>query len=82
MEKVKGGEITASRDGAVFSYLVQVGKFMVCNFRRKRRNLTSDEEVIVSRNLHSNEDIEVPVEVVQQTKEGTPIQQKPKRPDV
>ena len=70
MEKVKGGCVTATREGAVFSYLVQIGKLTTCNFIRKRRCLTSNEEVIVSRNLHKEvEDIEVPVEVKQQTQD-------------
>ena len=70
MEKVKSGGVTISREGALFSYLVQIGKLTACNFIRKRRGLTSDEEVIVSRNLHKEvEDIEVPVEVKQQTQD-------------
>ena len=70
MQKVKSGGVTASREGAVFSYLVQIGKLTACNFIRKRSGLTSDEEVIVSRNLHKEvEDIEVPVEVKQQTQD-------------
>ena len=70
MQKVKSGGVTASREGAVFSYLVQIGKLTACNVIRKRRCLTSDEEVIVSRNLHKEaEDIEVPVEVKQQTQD-------------
>lgn len=70
MDKVKSGGVTSSREGAVFSYLVQIGKLTACNFIRKRRGLTSDEEVIVSRNLHKEvEDIEVPVEVKQQTQD-------------
>lgn len=70
MEKVKSGGVTASREGSIFSYTVQIGKLTACNFIRKRRCLTSDEEVIVSRNLHKEvEDFEVPVEVKQQTQE-------------
>lgn len=70
MEKVKNGGVTVSREGALFSYLVQIGKLTACNVIRKRRGLTSDEEVIVSRNLHKEvEDIEVPVEVKQQTQD-------------
>ena len=70
MEKVKSGGVTALREGAVFSYLVQIGKLTACNFIRKRRGLTSDEEVIVSRNLHKEvDDVEVPVEVKQQTQD-------------
>ena len=70
MDKVKSGGVTASREGAVFSYLVQIGKLTACNFVRKRRSLTPDEEVIVFRNLHKEIDgIEVPVEIKQQTQE-------------
>ena len=70
MEKVKDGSVSVSRDGAIFSYLVQIGKLTACNVIRKRIGLTSDEEVIVSRNLHKEaEDIEVPVEVKQQTQD-------------
>lgn len=70
MQKGKSDGVTVSREGAVFSYLVQIGKLTTCNFIRKRRGLTSDEEVIVSRNLHKEvEDIEVPVEVKQQAQD-------------
>ena len=70
MEKVKSGGVTVSREGALFSYLVQIGKLTACNFIRKRKNLTSEEKVIVSRNLHKEvDDIEVPVEVKQQTQD-------------
>lgn len=70
MQKVKNGGVTASREGAVFSYLVQIGKLTTCNFLRKRKGLTPDEEVIVSRNLHKEvEDVEVPVEVKQHTQQ-------------
>ena len=70
MEKVKNGGVTVSREGALFSYLVQIGKLTACNFIRKRKNLTSEDEVIISRNLHKEvEDIEVPVEVKQQTQD-------------
>lgn len=70
MEKVKSGGVTASRDGALFSYIVQIGKLTACNFIRKRKNLTSEEEVMISRNLHKEAgDIEVPVEVKQQTQD-------------
>lgn len=70
MQKVKRGGVTVSREGALFSYLVQIGKLTACNFIRKRRNLTSDEEVIISRNLHKEtDDVEVPVEVKQQTQD-------------
>ena len=31
MKKVKTGGVTVSRDGALFSYLVQIGKLTACN---------------------------------------------------
>ena len=37
MQKVKRGGIASSREGALFSYLVQIGKFTACNLIRKRR---------------------------------------------
>ena len=70
LEKVKNGGVTVSREGAIFSYLVQIGKLTACNFIRKRKNLTSEEGVMISRNLHKEvDDIEVPVEVKQQTQD-------------
>lgn len=70
MEKVKSGGVTVSREGALFSYLVQIGKLTACNFIRKRKNLTSEEKVIISYNLHKEvDDVEVPVEVKQQTQD-------------
>lgn len=70
MERVKNGGVTVSREGALFSYLVQIGKLTACNFIRKRKNLTSEEKVIISCNLHKEvDDIEVPVEVKQQTQD-------------
>lgn len=52
LEKVKNGGVTVLREGAIFSYLVQIGKLTACNFIRKRKNLTSEEGVMISRNLH------------------------------
>ena len=70
LEKVKNGGVTVSREGAIFSYLVQIGKLTACNFIRKRKNLTSEEGVMISRNLHKEvDDVEVPVEVKQQTQD-------------
>ena len=37
MQKVKKGELVISREGALFSYLVQVGKLTACNLTRKRK---------------------------------------------
>ena len=37
MQKVKSGSVVCSREGALFSYLVQIGKLTACNMIRKNR---------------------------------------------
>lgn len=60
MQKVKSGGVTVAREGALFSYLVQIGKLTACNLLRKRRSLTPEEMVTISDNLHNEyEDISV-----------------------
>ena len=60
MQKVKSGGIVISREGALFSYLVQIGKLTACNLVRKRKDITSDDVVTISDNLHKEcEDISV-----------------------
>ena len=60
MQKVKSGEVAVSREGALFSYLVQIGKLTACNLVRKRKDITSDDVVTISDNLHKEyEDISV-----------------------
>lgn len=60
MQKVKSGGIAISRDGALFSYLVQIGKLTACNLVRKRKDITTDNVVTISDNLHKEyEDISV-----------------------
>lgn len=60
MQKVKSGGIAISRDGALFSYLVQIGKLTACNFVRKRKDITTENVVTISDNLHKEyEDISV-----------------------
>ena len=67
MEKVKSGGVTISRDGALFSYLVQIGKLTACNVIRKKRSLTPEEVITISRNLHNEEkDFEMTVTEKQQ----------------
>ena len=45
MEKVKEGAVVLSREGALFSYLVQIGKNTAANFiRKKHLQKKSDEE--------------------------------------
>ena len=58
MQKVKSGGIVISRDGALFSYLVQIGKLTACNLVRKRKDITTENVVTISDNLHKEyEDI-------------------------
>lgn len=60
MQKVKSGGVTVSREGALFSYLVQIGKLTACNLVRKRKDVTSEDVVTISDNLHKEyEDISV-----------------------
>ena len=60
MQKVKSGGIAISRDGALFSYLVQIGKLTACNLVRKRKDMTTENVVTISDNLHKEyEDISV-----------------------
>ena len=60
MQKVKSGGIMISREGALFSYLVQIGKLTACNLVRKRKDIISDDVVTISDNLHKEyEDMSV-----------------------
>lgn len=60
MQKAKNGSLEISREGALFSYLVQIGKLTACNLVRKRKDITSEELVTISDNLHKEyEDISV-----------------------
>ena len=60
MQKVKSGGVAVSREGALFSYLVQIGKLTACNLIRKRKDITSEDVVTISDNLHKEyEDISV-----------------------
>ncbi len=56
MQRVKSNAIAISRDGALFSYLVQIGKFTACNMLRKKRTLGIDDEVTFSLHLHNIEE--------------------------
>lgn len=66
MQRVKGGQVTSSRDGALFSYLVQIGKLTACNLLRKKRTLTLDDSVTFSLNLHNIEESDIAVDEKQQ----------------
>lgn len=56
MQKVKSGGIESSREGALFSYLVRIGKFTACNLIRKKREQSMDDAVTFSLYLHNTED--------------------------
>lgn len=59
MQKVKSGKVACSHEGALFSYLVQVGKLTACNQLRKKRELNLDDAVTFSLQLHNIEDDEI-----------------------
>lgn len=70
MQKVKNGSVAVSREGALFSYLVQIGKLTACNLLRKRRSLTTEEMVTISLNLHKeDEDSEITVDEKQRSQD-------------
>lgn len=62
MHKVKTGDVVISREGALFSYLAQIGKLSVCNLLRKKRELKPEEVFTISQNLHKEDkDFEISV---------------------
>lgn len=65
MQKVKEGAVTVSREGALFSYLVQIGKFTACNIiRKKQSEFVPQEEMITNfDNLHKeDEDVNISID--------------------
>jgi RNA polymerase sigma factor (sigma-70 family) len=66
MQRVKSGDVVSSREGALFSYLVQIGKLTGCNLLRKKRTLTSEDAVTFSLNLHNIEESDISVDEKQQ----------------
>ena len=70
MRKVKAGGVTVTREGALFSFLVQVGKLTACNLLRKRKSITPEEVVTISENLHKeDEDYEISVDEKQKSQD-------------
>lgn len=69
MQKAKSGIIMISRDGALFSYLVQIGKLTACNFIRKRRPRVSEDLVTISDNLHKEEENDLAVDEKQKSQD-------------
>ena len=68
MNKIKSGGMIIPREGAIFSYLVQIGKFTACNFLRKRNHLSSADAVtILDKQHYQGENNDMAAEEKQQT---------------
>lgn len=68
MQNVKGGSFVLSREGALFSYLVQIGKLKACNRGRKTREKTANDKVTFAPDRH-NSDEETDISVEEKQKE-------------
>lgn len=67
MQKVKEGAVNVTREGALFSYLVQIGKLAACNLIRKKSSLSIEDMVTIPDNLHKeDEDYDISVDEKQQ----------------
>lgn len=55
MNKVKSAKFVSEREGAVFSYLVQIGKLQTMNRIRKSRELTDKEKAAVIDSLYGDD---------------------------
>ena len=66
MHNAKGGKIAVTREGAIFSYLVEIGKLKTRNLLRKRRCIASDDMVTFSLNLHNREEGDIAIDEKQQ----------------
>lgn len=55
MNKVKNGKFVSQREGAIFSYLVQIGKLQAMNLVRKQRELSVQEKMAISINIYGDE---------------------------
>ena len=67
MQKVKEGAVNVTREGALFSYLVQIGKLTACNLIRKKSSLSIEDMVTIPDNLHKeDEDYDISVDEKQQ----------------
>ena len=66
MHNAKGGKIAVTREGAIFSYLVEIGKLKTRNLLRKRRCIASDDMVTFSLNQHNKEESDMTIDEKQQ----------------
>lgn len=53
MHKVKSVGLVIPREGAIFSYLTEIGKRTACNFLRKRSHLSSADVVTIQNKQHN-----------------------------
>lgn len=68
MRKVKSGGMVIPREGAIFSYLTEIGKRTACNLLRKRSHHSSADVVtILSKQHYDGEDNAISEEERQQT---------------
>ena len=66
MHNAKDGKIVVTREGAIFSYLVEVGKLKTRNLLRKRRRITSDDMVTFSLIQHNKDEGDMTIDEKQQ----------------
>ena len=67
MQKVKRDGLMIPREGAIFSYLVEIGKRTACNFLRKQSHISSADVVTILAKQHYNsEDNDMAAEEKQQ----------------
>lgn len=68
MRKVKSNGLIIPREGAIFSYLVEIGKRTACNFLRKQSHISSTDAVtILAKQHYTSEDNDMAAEEKQQT---------------
>ena len=66
MQNAKRGKITLPREGAIFSYLGEIGKLKACNLLRKRKCIYSDDMVTFSQTLHNKiEESDISIDEIQ-----------------
>ena len=70
MNKIKSGGMIIPREGAIFSLLVQIGKFTTCNHIRKQNRISSHDAVTILDKQHNiGEDNTMAVEDKQQAQD-------------
>ena len=67
MQKVKRDGLMIPREGAIFSYLVEIGKRTACNFLRKQSHISpADAVTILAKQHYTGEDNDMATEEKQQ----------------